>query len=95
MSISAVFSPPLTPPPTPSALVQAGKVEQNAANGLASASNDVLPSIQGIAASADQTSRHDSSVMSAVNAAIQQATPARPAQLNFANHGEIAPATKG
>ena len=95
MTVSVVFSPPLTPPPNGGALVQAGKAEQNAANGLASATSNVLPSIQGIAANADAISRNDSSAMNLVNAAIQHAAPARPAQLNFSMHGETAPAAKG
>jgi hypothetical protein len=81
MNVSTIDSPPLTPPAAAGALVQAQKVEQNAKNGLAAASNDVVPSISAVAQSG--------------NPGVAVLPPPVTAQLHFSTQSQIAPPAKG
>ena len=96
MNVSAVFSPPLTPPAASSALVAANKVENSAKIGLATASSAVLPSISSVAQTANQAAENDISNRGGGGGSTTLNPPAAlPARLNFSPHNEIAPAAKG
>lgn len=90
MNVGAVNSPPLTTPPAAGALVQAGKVEQNATNGLQMASSVVIPSISAIAQVAGQAARANTNFP-----VTQSGVPPVTAQLNFSAKSAVAPAAKG
>jgi hypothetical protein len=83
MHISTINSPPLTPPASSSALVQAGKVEQSANNSLQGASSFVIPSISAGSQRASQIALNN--IGPAVSVAV----------LNFSSNGEGAHSVKG
>jgi hypothetical protein len=90
MNVSAVHSPPFTPPTSSPALVQAGKVENNAVNGLQAASSYVIPSISAISQDANQAARANTNFP-----VTQSGVVPVTAHLNSSDKNAVAPSAKG